>query len=193
MVLEKYSFGVGDRFEHQGKAQLQAIINAKTDGIDIVPVWNKSNREHSIIGTKPADTRAAADRAVKDMSWADPYYVDADHIQLGNVDGFLESSDFFTLDVADHIGERADAERVAEFINRYKKYCGSLLIEGIEEKLEITEQQLKAIAEKYLNAIIKAGELYRYIEKIKVMQRNFWWIKIVFNKQLMLLLQEQNL
>ena len=51
MHLEKYSFGVGDRFIHQGKAQLNAMIKAKQAGIDIVPVWNKSHREHSIIHT----------------------------------------------------------------------------------------------------------------------------------------------
>jgi len=44
MILEKYSFGVGDRFGRQGKAQLQAIISAKGKGIDITPVWNKSHK-----------------------------------------------------------------------------------------------------------------------------------------------------
>ena len=51
MELQKYSFGIGDRFAHQGKAQLQAIMKAKEQGVDIAPVWNKSHREHSIIGT----------------------------------------------------------------------------------------------------------------------------------------------
>jgi tagaturonate epimerase len=36
MKLEKYSFGCGDRFFHQGKPQLEAIIAAKDLGIDIV-------------------------------------------------------------------------------------------------------------------------------------------------------------
>ena len=52
MKLKKYSFGMGDRFYHQGAAQLQAIVNAKNAGIDIIPVWNKSNREHEIVGTE---------------------------------------------------------------------------------------------------------------------------------------------
>ena len=50
MKLEKYSFGMGDRFLHQGRAQLQAIINAKDAGVGITPVWNKSDREHVIVG-----------------------------------------------------------------------------------------------------------------------------------------------
>ena len=31
---------VGDRFGHQGRAQLQAVIAAKMGGVDITPVWN---------------------------------------------------------------------------------------------------------------------------------------------------------
>ena len=38
MKLEKYSFGIGDRFGREGQAQLQAIIKAKADGVDIVPL-----------------------------------------------------------------------------------------------------------------------------------------------------------
>ena len=40
--LNKFSFGVGDRFAHQAKAQLQAILRAKESGCNITPVWNKS-------------------------------------------------------------------------------------------------------------------------------------------------------
>ena len=46
LILEKYTIGVGDRFAHQAKAQLQACVQLANDGIDVVPVWNKSNREH---------------------------------------------------------------------------------------------------------------------------------------------------
>jgi hypothetical protein len=61
--IEKFTFGVGDRFAHQASAQLQAFLVAAVEGVDIVPVWNKSNREHTIIGSEPAGTRAAADAA----------------------------------------------------------------------------------------------------------------------------------
>ena len=46
LKLEKFSFGVGDRFAHQARAQLQAFILAAQQGADVTPVWNKSNREH---------------------------------------------------------------------------------------------------------------------------------------------------
>ena len=167
MILEKYSFGVGDRFNHQGKAQLAAIIQAKQQGINITPVWNKSNREHTIIGTKHADTRREADAAVKACDWDAPYFVDADHIGLGNVDKFIESSDFFTLDVADFIGKPAATAEVDSFIQKHKKYIGSLSIDGIDEPLEITEDKVREIANKSLLAAQEAGKIYRHIVAAK--------------------------
>ena len=74
ITLPKYSLGVGDRFAHQAKAQLAACIQAGKAGIEVVPVWNKSNREHTIIGTDPSQTRAAADAAVKALGWKKTYF-----------------------------------------------------------------------------------------------------------------------
>ena len=68
LLLSKYSIGVGDRFAHQAKAQLRACMKAAEQGVEVIPVWNKSNREHNIIGSSPAGTRAAADEAVE--RWA---------------------------------------------------------------------------------------------------------------------------
>src|SRR4051794_6231141 len=107
LKLEKYSLGVGDRFGRQAKAQLRACMLAAEDGVEIIPVWNKSNREHQIIGSDPANTRKAADVAVKELHWKKPYHVDADHIRMETVGRFLEPSDFFTIDVADTIGKPA--------------------------------------------------------------------------------------
>ena len=167
MILEKYSLGIGDRFGHQGEAQLQAIISAKNEGIKITPVWNKSHREHTIIKTSPGDVHVEADKAVKALGWNDSYYVDADHIGLKNVDLFVDSSDFFTLDVADFIGQAADENGTRAFVNKYKKYAGSLAIPGIGEALQIGEEQIEAIARKFLLAVKEAGKIYRHIETAK--------------------------
>ena len=106
MIIGKYSFGVGDRFAHEGVNQLKALIKAEQDfGVHFVPVWNKSNREHQIVGTDPSETRAEADAAVKALGYTGQYFVDADHINMNNVDKFIASSDFFTIDVADYIGK----------------------------------------------------------------------------------------
>ena len=112
LKLGKFSFGMGDRFGHQGKAQLRACILATELGAEVVPVWNKSNREHTFIGTEPSSLRAEADAAVKALGWKKPYHVDADHIRLETVDRFIAPSDFFTIDVADSIGKPADAKSV---------------------------------------------------------------------------------
>ncbi len=167
MKLEKFSFGIGDRFAHQGKAQLAAIIKAKQQGCNIIPVWNKSNREHSIIGTKPADVRKEADAAVKALGWKDSYYVDADHINLNNVDLFIDSSNFFTLDVADYIGQKCDEKDLKTFITQNKEYIGKIEIPDIEGKLNITQNDLEKIGVKFLLAVKKAGEIYRHIAEKK--------------------------
>jgi hypothetical protein len=111
MKIGKYSFGTGDRFGHEGVAQLQALLKAEKEfGVSFVPVWNKSNREHQIVGTEPIQTRKEADAAVKALGYTGQYFVDADHINLTNVDRFMESSDFFTIDVADYIGKQGSVE-----------------------------------------------------------------------------------
>ncbi len=167
MILGKYSFGAGDRFGHQGKAQLEAVMQAAERGVDITPVWNKSNREHTIIGTRPADVRREADDAVAACGWEGAYFVDADHIGLGNVDEFIESSDFFTLDVADFIAKSSAQTEVKAFVEKYAKYVGSLAVGGLEETFEISADLIRAAAGKFLLAVKEAGKTYRHIEAIK--------------------------
>ncbi|MCP4750961.1 MAG: hypothetical protein GY866_08715, partial [Proteobacteria bacterium] len=49
MKLGKYSMGIGDRFSQQGRAQLSSFVKAKSLGIEVIPIWNKSHREHGIV------------------------------------------------------------------------------------------------------------------------------------------------
>jgi len=165
--IGKYSIGMGDRFGHQGQAQLNAIIEAGNKGTDITPVWNKSNREHMIIGTQPSDVRLEADTVTKNAGFEKPYFVDADHINLDTVDKFTGSSDFFTIDVASYIGKRAEDPEINRFIEAAGKYVGKLEIPGIKKQLKCSKPQLQNIAENYLFAAKKAGEIYTKIEKSK--------------------------
>lgn len=166
-TLGKYSFGLGDRFGHQGGAQLRAIINAGKKGIEITPVWNKSNREHVTIGTEPGDVRKEADAVTKKASFSKPYFVDADHINIDTVDRFIDFSDFFTIDVASYIGKKAEKKEIDEFLKSIGKYIGHLQLPGTKLSFETTEAQVAAIAEKYLFAAIKAFDIYMKIEKKK--------------------------
>ncbi|MBV8647691.1 tagaturonate epimerase family protein [Paludibacterium sp.] len=163
LTLEHYSMGVGDRFAHQAKAQLSALIAGRTLGIDVVPVWNKSFREHDIVHSQPASVRAAADAAVKAMGWQQPYHVDADHIRLSTVDGFIDSSDFFTLDVAEAIGQPADPARVAAFIGRHPELVGELTVAGLADKLTLDHPELHRIVSQYLAPIEEAQAIYQRI------------------------------
>jgi len=162
MKLEKYSVGMGDRFLHQGVAQLQAIVNARDAGVAITPVWNKSNREHQIVGTEPVSLRQEADAAVTSLGWQSSYRVDADHINLATVDRFLHCSDFFTIDVGDAIGEPASDSDIAAFVERHGKYIGNLEIPGAGN-FAVTAQTLEGVAKKFLKAVQTAGVIYRHI------------------------------
>ena len=169
----KFTFGVGDRFAHGAHAQLTAFIEAKKLGIDITPVWNKSNREHLIIGSEPVQTREAADKAVADLDWSGPYLLDADHINFSTVDRFVAPCDFFTLDVADDIGEAANPSDVDAFLARHPELVGTLAIDGIAEPLEITRDDVVKAANKFLKATQKAGDIYRHILTAKGGEDNF--------------------
>lgn len=167
LKLSKYSVGMGDRFAHQAKAQLQACVKAMEQGIEVVPVWNKSNREHAIIGSEPASARQAADAAVQALGWSHPYFVDADHITLETVGRFLAPCDFYTIDVADFIGQAADLSDIDNFVGRHPELLGRLQLEGVNDSLTISASDLKESAHKFLAAVKKAGEVYRRIEQSK--------------------------
>ena len=167
LKLNKYSVGIGDRFAHQAKAQLQACMKALASGVEVIPVWNKSNREHTIIGSEPASTRQAADAAVKALGWKLPYFCDADHITLETVGRFLDACDFYTIDVADFIGRAAPEADIDGFVKRHPELLGRIQLEGTDEAFQITPENLRQTAGKYLTAVKKAGEVYRAIEKAK--------------------------
>jgi hypothetical protein len=163
LKLGRYSVGTGDRFAHQAKAQLQACVQALEKGVEVVPVWNKSNREHTIIGSEPISARQASDAAVKALGWKLPYYLDADHITTQTVDRFLAPCDFFTIDVADFIGQPAQPADIDSFVQKHPELLGSIELAGADEPFEITRELLTATAQKFLAAVKKAGEVYRKV------------------------------
>ena len=165
LTLGKYSFGMGDRFAHQAKAQLAAC--QMLEGVEITPVWNKSNREHTIIGSDPSSTRAAAAAAVAQLAWSTPWHIDADHIRLETVDRFIPHSDFFTIDVADSIGKAVPPAQVEDFLLRHPELTGHLEVPGIENVLSTTKEEVSRVAGKYLAATAEAGAIYRHIAEAK--------------------------
>ncbi len=167
LTLEKFTVGVGDRFAHQAAAQLRAFQELAIDGIEAVPVWNKSNREHTFIGSEPQSVYDAAKRAVEAMGWENGWHVDADHIRMETVDRFLSCSDFFTIDVADSIGQPAAPEAVAAFVDRHPELIGTIEIAEIAAPFQTTRAEIERIAGKFLLAVQDAGKIYRYIVEAK--------------------------
>ncbi len=167
LPLGKFSFGLGDRFAQQGKAQLRACIRATELGAVFVPVWNKSHREHTFIGSEPSSTRAEADAAVKALGWNQPYHVDADHIRLETVDRFIPHSDFYTIDVADSIGKPAAAADVKAFVERHPELIGTVSIPHLDHPLTITRAEAERVANQFLLATQDAGKIYRHIAQAK--------------------------
>jgi hypothetical protein len=163
--LAKYSIGVGDRFAHQAEAQLRACILAAERGVEIIPVWNKSNREHGIVGSSPQNVRDAADRAVSALGWQRQFHVDADHINLSTVDRFISSSDFFTIDVASAIDAPPVEADLRGFVEKHPELVSPIrLADGI---LQLTQVEVHAAAAKYLGAAREAGNIYRHIAEAK--------------------------
>jgi hypothetical protein len=167
LTLERFSFGVGDRFAHQAKAQLRAFQRLAAEGIEVVPVWNKSNREHTFIGSEPQSVFDAAKAAVAALGWKQGWHVDADHIRLETVGRFLACSDFFTIDVADSIGKPAAASDVAAFLARHPELIGTVSIAGVGQPFTTTRADVEAVVAKYLLAVQDAGKIYRHIVAAK--------------------------
>lgn len=154
---------MGDRFGREGEAQLSAIKEASARGTEIFPVWNKSNREHLIVGTEPPSLRAEADAAVAALGWTGGYFVDADHINLGTVDRFLGCSDFFTLDVADYVGQPAGEAAVKEFMVKHSSLAGLLRLPQLGGEVAVTAADIERTSAKFLGAMQEAGRIYRHI------------------------------
>jgi tagaturonate epimerase len=134
-------------------------------GAAVIPVWNKSNREHGIVGSEPSAVRAAADQAVRELGWQRPYHVDADHITLRTVDRFVPACDFYTLDVADAIGQPVGAAHLDGFLARHRELAGRIPVSGIDGDMVISPRALRDIAQRYLHPVREAGRIYRYVEE----------------------------
>lgn len=167
LQLPKFSVGVGDRFAHQAKAQLRACMMAAEQGVAVTPVWNKSNREHLIIGSEPTTTRAAADAATRELGWHQPFFVDADHINLKTFERFVTPCDFFTIDVADNIGQKSDEGEIAKFLDRHPELVGEIKIPQIDQPFHIDRAFAERTARQFLAAVQHAGEIYRAVAAVK--------------------------
>ena len=159
--------GVGDRFAHQAKAQLAACMKAGEAGVEVVPVWNKSNREHTIIGTEPsADAGcggcggegAGLDEAV--LSGCRPHQPE----DRGAVHGAVR---LLHARRGGEIGKPAAQADVDAFVERHPELVGEVTIPAIDEPFKTDEAFVKGVANKFLAAVQDAGRIYRHLVEVK--------------------------
>jgi hypothetical protein len=104
---------------------------------------------------------------VRELEWKGGYHVDADHINLGTVDRFIAPSDFFTIDVANSIGNAASTTDIEKFVREHPELTGEIRIAGIEKPFDLSREEVERIAGKYLLAVQEAGRIYRHIAERK--------------------------
>ena len=118
----------------------------------------------TIIGSEPSQTRAAADAAVKDLGWEKPYFLDADHINLKTVARFLDPCNFFTLDVADLIGQPAPPNDVRKFLQQHRELLGEIIIPGIDKPFLVDQKHIEGVANKFLDCRkTRRPQIYRML------------------------------
>jgi hypothetical protein len=93
--------------------------------------------------------------------------VDADHINLNNVAGFIEASDFFTIDVAESIRTPCNDADINAFVKACDKYTGTLDIPGMDQGLIVTPATVRTAASTFLGAVKEAARIYRTIVERK--------------------------
>ena len=97
-------------------------------------------------------------KAVQQKGWNGSFHFDADHINADTVDAFLNYCDFFTLDVADFIGEKADSQIMNKFLTAAEPYIDTdIAVEGLSAPLRVTKEKVTEIAGKYAYAVDRAA------------------------------------
>jgi hypothetical protein len=81
------------------------------------------------------------------------------------VDRFIPHSDFYTIDVADSIGQPASAADEKAFVDRHPELIGTVSIPHIEHPFTITRAEVERVANQFLLATLDAGNIYRHIVK----------------------------
>ncbi len=104
---------------------------------------------------------------MKELKWKHAHFCDADHINLDTFERFLEACDFYTLDVADYIGQHASPPRSTPSSLAIPELLSPIKLDGIDEVFNISKDDLRKAACKYLFAVKQAGMIFSAIEKEK--------------------------
>jgi len=161
--IPSYSFGFGDRFSLHGNAFISAIQEMEIEDKNIFPVWNKSHTEFHRTGDSPQQMKDTIEHFCVSANWQGKFAQDADHVTLENIDEYVNTCDYFTIDVSGFIRKLAHYDEMDTFIKSNQKYIGRLEVPGMKDSFQVFENVITSYAGMYLLAAKKAGELYQYI------------------------------
>ena len=80
---------------------------------------------------------------------------------------FMAACDFFTIDVADLIGQPSPTATLQAFATRHAELLGELFVPHVDHPFRIGRELVVQVANKYLAAAREAGLIYRRIEENK--------------------------
>ena len=115
------------------------------------------------MAASPVPSWTLPEKRFKRLRWLRPWHVDADHVRLDTVDRFLDSADFFTIDVADSIGIPAAMAEIESFVKGHPELVGTISLPGIDRQLTQRVDELRGVAARYLQACKEAAKVYRHI------------------------------
>jgi len=164
LTLGKYSMGIGDKFGKQSRAQLTAFEMASFAGVEITPVWNKSEREYQVTGTTPYMARQTVEKAVSTVKWTKPYFLNADGVSLSNIQEFTNDCNFFTVDALLFANDQCPENDITRFCDDFSEYLENIKVQGQKESFAITKAQIKVFAQNYLpvlNGIIAVNQFLK--------------------------------
>ena len=104
-----------------------AFDTTATHVFRVLATWSAAD-PGNIVDLRQAFITKRLAAAVKALGWAAPHFLDADHIRLETVGRFLPHCDFYTIDVADFIGQPAAPEAVEAFLARHPELVGRQVV-----------------------------------------------------------------
>ena len=168
LTLGKYSFGIGDRFAHQARAQLRACMLAAENGATVVPVWNKSlpRAYHRRLRAGERPDRRRCRGAGPGLEPPVPRRRRPHPAR----DGGPVHPPFRLLHARRRRPDRAAGRSgggARDSSTRHHELIGEIAIPGIEQPIESPRAEVERVAAKYLAAVLAAGKIYRHIAKAK--------------------------
>ena len=168
LTLGKFSFGMGDRFGHQGKAQLQRLHQGRRarrgsrPRLEQVQPRTHLHRHRTGQPARRSRCRREGARLEKTLIMWTP-------TTSGSKPWIASSRRRISsrLTWPTRIGKPAAAAEVKAFVDRHPELAGKISIPHIDHPLDITRAEVERVANKFLLAVQDAGKIYRHIAQAK--------------------------